>query len=583
MQHHEATLSGYFKNRGRRAARIALFSSALVILPASQQGLAEERSPVQSSALETGEVTDPQNFSPPQPDPVPPPTVTPTSIAQIFSADTERDRNIFLRRTRQSVSEFRALRNDFDTTGTLTRVEQTLIDRITAEARDDARRYDLPLPVAASLRFAAELSGTEVDHFMQRLTETGGIVAGGDPAGLMPSALFKFNVPGFLYMMKNYGGQYGFSYLTDGITVTERNGAPAVHVEDPALLRHIIALRNNPRVSALMGAEYIKNADEIPPVIGYHGAGHRFNAAVLDRQNALATLGFDLGIRRGDGISGPLTMAATREFLEMSGALIPENANRADFLEDILARAVEDSNRYTNRWNNVTPENAFAIRHASQIVGADFSYMMELASAESGFGADARAGTSSATGLYQFIEQTWLVLLHRHGEKHGLGEIAGQIDAQTDRHGRVTSARIEHPFVREYALSLRTDRRIAALIAAEFVKENHDNLRAALPRRNINRTDQYMAHFLGSGQAVRFLRALGEQPDTPAATLFATEAASNPAVFYNAQGDARSVGDIYARFQTRFDTQFFQDYVAETQPPPSPRRSPRPMPRPRDG
>jgi len=49
-----------------------------------------------------------------------------------------------------------------------------------------------------------------------------------------------------------------------------------------------------------------------------------------------------------------------------------------------------------------------AIKHASQKTGVDFDYLVNQARTESSFRPDVKASTSSATGLYQFLDQTWL-------------------------------------------------------------------------------------------------------------------------------------------------------------------------------
>src|SRR3546814_1953954 len=61
-----------------------------------------------------------------------------------------------------------------------------------------------------------------------------------------------------------------------------------------------------------------------------------------------------------------------------------------------------------------------AIAQASRRTGMDFGYLYKQARIESGLRPDAKARTSSATGLYQFIDQSWLAALKRHGAKHGL-------------------------------------------------------------------------------------------------------------------------------------------------------------------
>ena len=64
-----------------------------------------------------------------------------------------------------------------------------------------------------------------------------------------------------------------------------------------------------------------------------------------------------------------------------------------------------------------------AIKTASAKTGVSFSYLMEKAAAESNFNPTVKAKTSSATGLFQFIESTWMDMIKQHGDKHGINTI----------------------------------------------------------------------------------------------------------------------------------------------------------------
>ena len=69
-----------------------------------------------------------------------------------------------------------------------------------------------------------------------------------------------------------------------------------------------------------------------------------------------------------------------------------------------------------------------AIQRASQATGVDFSFLMKTANRESGMNPGARSGKSSAAGLFQFVEQTWLSTLKQHGAKHGYARYAELIE-----------------------------------------------------------------------------------------------------------------------------------------------------------
>jgi hypothetical protein len=167
-----------------------------------------------------------------------------------------------------------------------------------------------------------------------------------------------------------------------------------------------------------------------------------------------------------------------------------------------------------------------AIARAAERVGEDFGALLHTARLESGFNPTARARTSSATGLFQFLDSTWLTMLARHGPKHGIA-----------------------PGSRSEALALRRDPQVASLMAAEFMGENRRTLEGALGRA-ASATDLYLAHFLGAGGAVRFLSAMANDPGRAAAELFPRAASANRAIFFGG-GAPRSLADIHALFARR--------------------------------
>ena len=183
-----------------------------------------------------------------------------------------------------------------------------------------------------------------------------------------------------------------------------------------------------------------------------------------------------------------------------------------------------------------------AIQRAAAKTGIDFDYLLGQAKVESGFNATARARTSSATGLYQFIEQSWLAVVKNHGTEHGMGWAADGI--QRNSAGRLT---VSDPGLRRAILDLRNNPEAASLMAAEHASDNKDALEASLGRAATG-TDLYMAHFLGLGGAKQFLKAMQASPGRSAASLFPAAAGANRNVFFNRDGSARSLSEVYERF-----------------------------------
>jgi hypothetical protein len=193
----------------------------------------------------------------------------------------------------------------------------------------------------------------------------------------------------------------------------------------------------------------------------------------------------------------------------------------------------------------VSREVVDAIRDASKRSGVDFKFMLAKAQTESSFDPSAKARTSSASGLYQFIESTWLNTVRQHGAKHGLGQYAAQIADDAGGGPKVRDAS-----ARKTILDLRFDPRAASSMAAEFARSNHSQLENALGS-GVNATDLYLAHFLGAGGATRFLASYRQDPQRVAATQFPEAAAANRGVFYDGGGRARTLEQVYRFFESK--------------------------------
>jgi Transglycosylase SLT domain len=232
----------------------------------------------------------------------------------------------------------------------------------------------------------------------------------------------------------------------------------------------------------------------------------------------------------------------------ISGLLLIVSLGGCSHLGNMLAGFGGDAFD-AGRYPGARPEVVAAIRKASRQTGAPFQYLLATAAQESGLRPDARAATSSAVGLYQFIESTWLSTVRRHGHKHGLAATAAAIGL--DRRGRpyVADAASRHRI-----LALRTDPYLSALMAGELANDNRKHLERVLKRR-VGATDLYLAHFLGAGGAAKFLAALRDAPEAAGCDLFPSAAGANRHVFFDGRSTRpRSVAQIFALFQAKIET-----------------------------
>src|SRR3954464_13605966 len=115
-----------------------------------------------------------------------------------------------------------------------------------------------------------------------------------------------------------------------------------------------------------------------------------------------------------------------------------------------------------------------ALRNAAAVTGSDFHYLLGTAMRESSLKPNAQSHRSSAAGLFQFIDQTWLGLVKEHGAAHGPSGFAAAISK--DGSGRYHLC----GEVKDAILSLRSDPDISALMAGEYTTSTAGQLKASL-------------------------------------------------------------------------------------------------------
>ena len=179
-----------------------------------------------------------------------------------------------------------------------------------------------------------------------------------------------------------------------------------------------------------------------------------------------------------------------------------------------------------------------ALRNAAAATGSDFHYLLGTAMRESSLKPNAQSGSSSATGLFQFIDQTWLGLVKEHGAQYGLGNFAAAITKRSDGHYHA------EPSAKQTILALRKDPDVCALMAGEYAKTTQGALRASLGRE-ICGGELYAAHFLGADSAGKLIKLAGSDPSASAAAQFPQAASANKAVFFHADGTAKTVREVY--------------------------------------
>ncbi len=200
---------------------------------------------------------------------------------------------------------------------------------------------------------------------------------------------------------------------------------------------------------------------------------------------------------------------------------------------------------------------------AAKNTGSDPALLMSIADKESSFSSTAKANTSSASGLFQFVETTWLKAVRSFGWRYGHEEEARAIGGED-----------EHPLVdpqkRARILNLRNDPYLSAAMAAEMLKQDGAKIAERIGR-GLTAGETYLIHFLGPEDATRFMTKLEETPDASAAQLLPKPAKANKPIFFERQGGKmkdRSIREVHEAFEHMMGarTSRFQDVEARLPP-----------------
>jgi hypothetical protein len=167
---------------------------------------------------------------------------------------------------------------------------------------------------------------------------------------------------------------------------------------------------------------------------------------------------------------------------------------------------------------------AESVARAAQVTNVDPVYLMALADKESSFLPGSRARTSSAVGLFQFIDATWLAVIHRYGSKYGY---TAEAEAISFVKGRPV---VPDSKDRERILGLRSVPYLAAVMVGEMITAQRDL--AGTPARDPSFGELYLVHFLGLHGARRFVELLSSRPVTSAPKAFPSAARANRGLFF---------------------------------------------------
>ncbi|WP_082477696.1 transglycosylase SLT domain-containing protein [Methylobacterium sp. Leaf93] len=239
--------------------------------------------------------------------------------------------------------------------------------------------------------------------------------------------------------------------------------------------------------------------------------------------------------------------------------LLDQEPATASLIESDLAslpQSRESDGRDVLRFGdmNVPRDIVETILKASSETGVDPVYMMALADKESSFSTTVKASTSSAEGLFQFLSATWLELVRTYGARYGYETEANAIT------GRGSAITIQDEATRTRVLRLRQDPYVAALMAGELIKRDRARIEQRIGRE-LKTSELYLAHFLGTSSAGKFLTLSDDNPDLVAKQAFRAAARANRSLFTAKAGKHRrslTVAEVRERLGDMIDRRLDQ-------------------------
>ncbi|MDR3450026.1 MAG: transglycosylase SLT domain-containing protein [Alphaproteobacteria bacterium] len=123
-----------------------------------------------------------------------------------------------------------------------------------------------PSAILQAIKTAAQKTGVDFSYLLHKAVQESGLDSTAKSSTSSATGLFQFTGQTWLEMIKNFGAQYGLGDAASQITA-KSNGH--LTVADSATKKQILALRNDPTLSAEMAAELDKqNAASLKSTVG---------------------------------------------------------------------------------------------------------------------------------------------------------------------------------------------------------------------------------------------------------------------------------------------------------------------------
>lgn len=238
-----------------------------------------------------------------------------------------------------------------------------------------------------------------------------------------------------------------------------------------------------------------------------------YGTSLLGSQGVPLSTTKEQSLLRDAGVPDPIAVEATGKAFSNAGASATVLADGNNVAKVSISEFAVAATTAAGKLSAIDTEVASAYGDVTS------SYVNNVVGAESGGKANAKNPNSTATGLGQFIESTWIDLFKKNFPELAKGKADSDI------------------------LKLRSDAAISKQLIEAYAKENAAVLAKA--GVSVNEAALHLSHFLGAGDAAKVLKAA---PGTPLQGLISQASINaNPTIL----GGGRTVDDARAYAERR--------------------------------
>jgi peptidoglycan hydrolase-like protein with peptidoglycan-binding domain len=168
-------------------------------------------------------------------------------------------------RTRQALAEFRALYLP-DSGKQIKDADLAVLVASYADlARSDAARFGIDHGIVAAIRLSSIRTGVDFSYLMKLAAAESNFKPKSKSATSSATGIYQFTRDTWLNTLKTHGAKYGLigDYAANIDHYETVYGYQRPIVRDEAIYQHLLALRKNPRVSAIMAAETVRDSERL--------------------------------------------------------------------------------------------------------------------------------------------------------------------------------------------------------------------------------------------------------------------------------------------------------------------------------